>query len=171
MSSNADFEIVLVVLTRSMQSCMYSPFSFEPLQSPLLQSIFGGCSNEFTRQLEVYPDDVSAVDHEKRTMLHAAAFVGMSCTRVVLCPWHILQTVQTPNFAGNADFLERLIAAAEDGDGDANVNAKDSKWLTPLHRACRQSNEVSSPLRCTDLELALHVSMKAWMLDFACACT
>ena len=83
----------------------------------------------------------------------------------------ILQTVQTPNFAGNADFLERLIAAAEDGDGDANVNAKDSKWLTPLHRACRQSNEVSSPLRCTDLELALHVSMKAWMLDFACACT
>ena len=48
------------------------------LQSPLLQSIFGGCSNEFTRQLEAYPDDVSAVDHEKRTMLHAAAFVGMS---------------------------------------------------------------------------------------------
>ena len=133
---------------------MYSPSSLrvEPLQSPLLQSIFGGCSNEFTRQLEVYPDDVSAVDHEKRTMLHAAAFVGMSCTRVVLCPWRILQTVQTPNFAGNADFLERLIAAAEDGDGDANVNAKDSKWLTPLHRACRQSNEVSSPLRCTDFE-------------------
>ena len=48
------------------------------LQSPLLQSIFGGCPFEFTRQLEAYPDDVSSVDHEKRTMLHAAAFVGMS---------------------------------------------------------------------------------------------
>ena len=42
------------------------------------------------------------------------------------------------NSTGNAEFLEKLIAAAEDADGDANVNAKDSKWLTPLHRACRQ---------------------------------
>ena len=47
-----------------------------PLQSPLLQSIFGKCSSEFNRQLEAYPEDVSAVDDEKRTMLHAAAFVG-----------------------------------------------------------------------------------------------
>ena len=38
--------------------------------------------------------------------------------------------------------MEKLIAAAEESEGDANINAKDSKWLTPLHRACRQSNEV-----------------------------
>ena len=42
--------------------------------------------------------------------------------------------------------MEKLIAAAKENDGDANVNAKDSKWLTPLHRACRQSNEVSFTL-------------------------
>ena len=48
------------------------------MQSTLLQSIFGGCSYEFNRQLEAYPEEVSAVDHEKRTMLHAAAFVGKS---------------------------------------------------------------------------------------------
>ena len=62
---------------------------------------------------------------------------------------------------GNAEFLERLITAAEDGDGDANVNAKDSKWLTPLHRACRQSNEVSLLLRRCFAALQFYFPVKA----------
>ena len=34
-------------------------------------------------------------------------------------------------------FSELLITA-----GQARVNAKDNKWLTPLHRACRSQSEV-----------------------------
>ena len=41
-----------------------------------MQSIFGGCPVKFAQELEARPDEVSAVDREKRTALHAAAYVG-----------------------------------------------------------------------------------------------
>ena len=62
--------------------------------------------------------------------------------------------------------MEKLIAAAEESEGDANVNAKDSKWLTPLHRACRQSNEVRMfKLYVTDssIHLNLRITLKAYI--------
>ena len=62
--------------------------------------------------------------------------------------------------------MEKLIAAAEESEGDANVNAKDSKWLTPLHRACRQSNEVRMYiLYVTDssINLNLRITLKAYI--------
>lgn len=52
-------------------------------------------------------------DSEKRTALHAAAFKGDSTIASILL-----------------------------GHG-ARVNAKDSKWYTPLHRACCVGSEVS----------------------------
>ena len=51
-------------------------------------------------------------DEEKRSPLHAASFKGE---------------------AKIADLLLQF---------GARVNTKDSKWLTPLHRACRTGNEV-----------------------------
>ena len=57
--------------------------------------------------------------------------------------------------------MEKLIAAAEESEGDANVNAKDSKWLTPLHRACRQSNEVRMyKLYVTDSPICIYLNLR-----------
>ena len=67
--------------------------------------------------------------------------------------------------------MEKLIAAAEESEGDANVNAKDSKWLTPLHRACRQSNEVRMyKLYVTDssFNLNLRITLKAYIRSDDC---
>lgn len=54
------------------------------------------------------------IDVEKRTALHAAAFKG-----------------------------DPTLAAILLAHG-ARVNAKDSKWYTPLHRACCTGSEVSA---------------------------
>jgi ankyrin repeat protein len=56
---------------------------------------------------------VSSLDSEKRSPLHAAAFMGY------------------------AEIVEVLITK-----GSARVNTKDNQWRTPLHRACRSSAEV-----------------------------
>nr|DBA20136.1 TPA: hypothetical protein GDO54_015861 [Pyxicephalus adspersus] len=53
------------------------------------------------------------MDSEKRTPLHAAAFLG------------------------DAEIIELLILSG------ARVNAKDNMWLTPLHRAVASRSEVS----------------------------
>lgn len=55
-------------------------------------------------------DNVNVCDFERRSPLHAAAFLG------------------------NTAIIELLISEG------AEVNAKDSKWLTPLHRACASRN-------------------------------
>ncbi|XP_045073026.1 serine/threonine-protein phosphatase 6 regulatory ankyrin repeat subunit A-like [Coregonus clupeaformis] len=53
----------------------------------------------------------SLQDNEKRTLLHAAAYLG------------------------DAEIIELLILSG------ARVNAKDNKWLTPLHRAVASCSE------------------------------
>jgi ankyrin repeat protein len=60
----------------------------------------------------------SGQDVEKRTALHAAAFCGES------------------------EIAELLIAST------ARVNAKDNRWLTPLHRACCSKKEVYALYVC-----------------------
>ena len=57
-------------------------------------------------------EDPNQQDQDKRSPLHAAAFKG------------------------DSRIAEALILSG------ARVNAKDSKWLTPLHRACCSSSEV-----------------------------
>ncbi|CAG14608.1 unnamed protein product, partial [Tetraodon nigroviridis] len=95
-------------------------------QPPLIQAIFSGDPEEI--RMLIYksedinallcsllwcnPDDVSVKDAEKRTPLHAAAFLG------------------------DAEIAELLILSG------ARVNAKDSMWLTPLHRAVASRSEV-----------------------------
>ncbi|NWT77345.1 ANR52 phosphatase, partial [Prunella himalayana] len=54
-------------------------------------------------------------DQERRTPLHAAAYIG------------------------DVAILELLILSG------ANVNAKDTVWLTPLHRAAASRHEVGAP--------------------------
>ena len=93
------------------------------MQSALIQAIFGCNGAEVSRQLEYNPDQLHALDSEKRSALHAAAYVG------------------------DADVVQRLLGAvaAEGETGDPGVNAKDNRWLTPLHRACRKGAEVTAP--------------------------
>ena len=63
--------------------------------------------------LDQDPEAVSSLDSEKRSPLHAAAFMGY------------------------AEIVELLITK-----GSARVNTKDNQWRTPLHRACRSMAEV-----------------------------
>ncbi len=84
-------------------------------QSPLVRAIFSGDPADVERSLESHPEEALKLDSEKRSPLHAAAFLG------------------------HADVVELLL-----NKGDAVVDAKDVKWLTPLHRACRSSSDVSN---------------------------
>jgi len=59
-------------------------------------------------------DIVTVQDSEKRSALHAAAFCG------------------------EAEIAELLLL------NGARVNTKDSRWLTPLHRACCSKSVVST---------------------------
>uniref|UniRef100_A0A8C7ZSM1 Serine/threonine-protein phosphatase 6 regulatory ankyrin repeat subunit A n=1 Tax=Oryzias sinensis TaxID=183150 RepID=A0A8C7ZSM1_9TELE len=70
----------------------------------LLKAIFSVDPDE-VRSLIFKKEDVNIQDSEKRTPLHAAAYLG------------------------DAEIIELLILSG------ARVNAKDNKWLTPLHRA------------------------------------
>uniref|UniRef100_A0A8C1WTQ8 Ankyrin repeat domain 28b n=1 Tax=Cyprinus carpio TaxID=7962 RepID=A0A8C1WTQ8_CYPCA len=63
------------------------------------------------RSLVFKKEDVNVQDNEKRTPLHAAAYLG------------------------DAEIIELLILSG------ARVNAKDNKWLTPLHRAVASCSE------------------------------
>uniref|UniRef100_A0AAR2IMT2 Ankyrin repeat domain 52 n=1 Tax=Pygocentrus nattereri TaxID=42514 RepID=A0AAR2IMT2_PYGNA len=81
-----------------------------PLQPPLVQAIFNRNVDEV--QLFLHKkDEVNALDQERRTPLHAAAWLG------------------------DVHIMDLLITAG------ANVNAKDHVWLTPLHRAAASRNE------------------------------
>lgn len=59
------------------------------------------------------PEEVNYQDGERRSVLHAAAFCGFHQVAALL--------------------ISR----------GARVNAKDNKWVTPLHRACSVGYEVS----------------------------
>eukprot|EP00066_Takifugu_rubripes_P018510 XP_011607776.1 PREDICTED: serine/threonine-protein phosphatase 6 regulatory ankyrin repeat subunit A-like [Takifugu rubripes] len=78
----------------------------------LLRAIFN-VDPEEVRSLILKKEDVNVQDNEKRTPLHAAAYLG------------------------DAEIIELLILSG------ARVNAKDNKWLTPLHRAVASCSEVT----------------------------
>uniref|UniRef100_A0A671LFV7 Serine/threonine-protein phosphatase 6 regulatory ankyrin repeat subunit A-like n=1 Tax=Sinocyclocheilus anshuiensis TaxID=1608454 RepID=A0A671LFV7_9TELE len=75
------------------------------------KSIFNVDPDE-VRSLIFQKEDVNVQDNEKRTPLHAAAYLG------------------------DAEIIELLILSG------ARVNAKDNKWLTPLHRAVASCSEM-----------------------------
>uniref|UniRef100_A0A667ZST4 Ankyrin repeat domain 28 n=1 Tax=Myripristis murdjan TaxID=586833 RepID=A0A667ZST4_9TELE len=79
-------------------------------QPALLKAIFNVDPDE-VRSLIFKKEDVNTQDNEKRTPLHAAAYLG------------------------DAEIIELLILSG------ARVNAKDNKWLTPLHRAVASCSE------------------------------
>uniref|UniRef100_A0A3Q3LVJ4 Serine/threonine-protein phosphatase 6 regulatory ankyrin repeat subunit A-like n=1 Tax=Mastacembelus armatus TaxID=205130 RepID=A0A3Q3LVJ4_9TELE len=79
-------------------------------QPSLLRAIFN-VDPEEVRSLIFKKEDVNIQDNEKRTPLHAAAYLG------------------------DAEIIELLILSG------ARVNAKDNKWLTPLHRAVASCSE------------------------------
>lgn len=66
-------------------------------------------------------EDVNYLDSEKRSPLHVAAFCGY------------------------ARIIEVLL------ENGARVNAKDTRWLTPLHRACHSGSEVSTGTQSLNL--------------------
>ncbi|XP_077446938.1 serine/threonine-protein phosphatase 6 regulatory ankyrin repeat subunit A isoform X1 [Stigmatopora argus] len=76
----------------------------------LLRAIFNVDPDE-VRSLIFKKEDVNIQDTEKRTPLHAAAYLG------------------------DTEIIELLILSG------ARVNAKDNKWLTPLHRAVASCSE------------------------------
>uniref|UniRef100_A0A8C6K9Y3 Ankyrin repeat domain 28 n=1 Tax=Nothobranchius furzeri TaxID=105023 RepID=A0A8C6K9Y3_NOTFU len=84
----------------------------------LLKAIFNVDPDE-VRSLIFKKEDVNVQDNEKRTPLHAAAYLG------------------------DAEIIELLILSG------ARVNAKDNKWLTPLHRAVASCSEVGKPFSFT----------------------
>uniref|UniRef100_A0A8B9TD63 Ankyrin repeat domain 52 n=1 Tax=Anas platyrhynchos TaxID=8839 RepID=A0A8B9TD63_ANAPL len=77
---------------------------------PLVQAIFNRDVEE-VRSLLNQKENINVLDQERRTPLHAAAYLG------------------------DVAILELLILSG------ANVNAKDTVWLTPLHRAAASRNE------------------------------
>ncbi|KAJ3609681.1 hypothetical protein NHX12_024194 [Muraenolepis orangiensis] len=79
-------------------------------KASLLRAIFKVDADE-VRSLIFKKEDINIQDVEKRTPLHAAAYLG------------------------NAEIMELLILSG------ARVNAKDNKWLTPLHRAVASCSE------------------------------
>uniref|UniRef100_A0A7N8YNE5 Serine/threonine-protein phosphatase 6 regulatory ankyrin repeat subunit A-like n=1 Tax=Mastacembelus armatus TaxID=205130 RepID=A0A7N8YNE5_9TELE len=83
-------------------------------QPSLLRAIFN-VDPEEVRSLIFKKEDVNIQDNEKRTPLHAAAYLG------------------------DAEIIELLILSGK--HHRARVNAKDNKWLTPLHRAVASCSE------------------------------
>uniref|UniRef100_A0A672J6T0 Uncharacterized protein n=1 Tax=Salarias fasciatus TaxID=181472 RepID=A0A672J6T0_SALFA len=86
-------------------------FFFLTPKPSLLKAIFNVDPDE-VRSLIFKKEDVNIQDNEKRTPLHAAAYLG------------------------DAEIIELLILSG------ARVNAKDNKWLTPLHRAVASCSEM-----------------------------
>uniref|UniRef100_A0A9J7Y3M3 Ankyrin repeat domain 28 n=2 Tax=Cyprinus carpio TaxID=7962 RepID=A0A9J7Y3M3_CYPCA len=91
-------------------SCVTYSVCLSVFQPALLKAIFNVDPDE-VRSLVFKKEDVNVQDNEKRTPLHAAAYLG------------------------DAEIIELLILSG------ARVNAKDNKWLTPLHRAVASCSE------------------------------
>ena len=116
---------------------MFSTFLFllTLFQPSLIQHIFNSDSGEVLRLLEQNEDssdsgghgcsaaEVKQLDAEKRSPLHAAAFMA------------------------DLDIVEIIL------DHVDNVNVKDNQWRTPLHRACRSSGEVRTSTTCAGKSL------------------
>ncbi len=79
----------------------------------LIRAIFCGDPDEVERIVSEESSEVHKLDGEKRSPLHAAAYMG------------------------DASVVRLLLAL-----GKARVDVKDNRWLTPLHRACRSGAEV-----------------------------
>ena len=91
---------------------------FNSFQAEIFSSVLKGDELSVRAILATDPEQSHVADSQtKSTPLHLAAYL---------------------NFAGIA---EDLIGSAP--DPDKLVNWKDSRWLTPLHRACRNNNSVS----------------------------
>ena len=105
-------------------------FSPPPFQSPLIHAIFNCDAEKVAQLLETCDEDeeLSGLqDREKRLPIHAAAYMG------------------------DVDVLNTVIKASLESK-NSRVNAKDSKWLTPLHRACRMGVEVSDEFGLNNLD-------------------
>uniref|UniRef100_A0A7N6B735 Ankyrin repeat domain 28b n=1 Tax=Anabas testudineus TaxID=64144 RepID=A0A7N6B735_ANATE len=98
---------------------------------PLLKAIFNVDPDE-VRSLIFKKEDVNAQDNEKRTPLHAAAYLGdaeiieLLILSGMFCFWFIRHYWR----------LSSVLLLV-----GARVNAKDNKWLTPLHRAVASCSE------------------------------
>ena len=73
--------------------------------------------------------DVSYMDNEKRSPLHAAAFVGNSDIVEILISKVGRALVLVDYYHFGAMFIMMFFV-----QGGARVNTKDNQWLTPLHR-------------------------------------
>ncbi|KAG8510254.1 Serine/threonine-protein phosphatase 6 regulatory ankyrin repeat subunit C, partial [Galemys pyrenaicus] len=116
-------------------------------QPPLVQAIFSRDVEE-VRSLLSQKENINVLDQERRTPLHAAAYVGdvpilQLLLMSVLGPDKALVPSRFPGLI--TDFLPyHLSTATKRGNytpTGANVNAKDTLWLTPLHRAAASRNE------------------------------
>uniref|UniRef100_A0A8C3QDY9 Uncharacterized protein n=1 Tax=Geospiza parvula TaxID=87175 RepID=A0A8C3QDY9_GEOPR len=114
--------IPAVSLSRS--SCVTVP-SVSP-QPPLVQAIFNRDVEE-VRSLLNQKENINVLDQERRTPLHAAAYIG----DVAILELLILSAL---------GFFWGAEAPCVSPTG-ANVNAKDTVWLTPLHRAAASRHE------------------------------
>uniref|UniRef100_A0A8U7NVW5 Ankyrin repeat domain 52 n=1 Tax=Corvus moneduloides TaxID=1196302 RepID=A0A8U7NVW5_CORMO len=98
-----------------------------PLQPPLVQAIFNRDVEE-VRSLLNQKENINVLDQERRTPLHAAAYIGDVAILELL--------ILSEGILGRWDPAEpRCVPAG------ANVNAKDTVWLTPLHRAAASRHE------------------------------
>ncbi|KAF5928382.1 hypothetical protein HPG69_014987 [Diceros bicornis minor] len=101
-------------------------------QPPLVQAIFSRDVEE-VRSLLSQKENINVLDQERRTPLHAAAYVGD------------VPILQLLLMSGESGELKGLFSGAWSRGNyiptGANVNAKDTLWLTPLHRAAASRNE------------------------------
>lgn len=82
------------------------------LQPQLIRAVFHEDSDEVRAILYGKSEDVNYQDAEKRTALHAAAYIG------------------------DPEIVDVLVLSG------ATVNHKDVKWRTALHRACCSKSDV-----------------------------
>uniref|UniRef100_A0A452SSU2 Ankyrin repeat domain 52 n=1 Tax=Ursus americanus TaxID=9643 RepID=A0A452SSU2_URSAM len=90
------------------------------LQPPLVQAIFSRDVEE-VRSLLSQKENINVLDQERRTPLHAAAYVG---------DVPILQLLLMSGESGELEGVLGLLLAHS-----ADVNARDKLWQTPLHVA------------------------------------
>uniref|UniRef100_A0A4W4EFE0 Ankyrin repeat domain 44 n=1 Tax=Electrophorus electricus TaxID=8005 RepID=A0A4W4EFE0_ELEEL len=109
--------------------------SFTCPQPPLVQAIFSGDPDEI-RMLIYKSEDINALDTEKRTPLHAAAFLGDAEITELLILSGSVAALSSLMF-----YSVRFLVSGTTFPRRARVNAKDNMWLTPLHRAVASRSE------------------------------